>query len=198
MIVSIYARVSTDGQTTDNQIMRLSELASNRGYGVFDVYSDVCSGAVSKRPELDRMMHDAKLHLFDKILCTKLDRMARSVINLLEIMTDLKAWGVQIEFIDQPIDTSTPAGNMMLTVLGALAEFERELISDRTKDGLKRAEKEGRKGGRPRRELSEYQRKKAIELKAENPQISINELCNHFTGISRQTLTNLLRKEGII
>lgn len=198
MIVAIYARVSTDNQTEDNQVLRLKELAGSRGYVVFDTYTDVCSGAVARRPALDRMLKDAKLRMFDKILCTKLDRLARSTINLLEVLTDLDSWKIQIEFMDQPIDTGTPAGRMMLTVLGAMAEFERELISDRTKDGLERAKKEGRKGGRPRRVLTDYQRRKAHQLIADNPQISIAELCGHFEGISRQTLTNLLREEGII
>lgn len=198
MIVALYARVSTPGQDPDNQVNRLLDIAKARDYAEYKTYIDVASGAKARRPALDRMLDDAKHRQIDKIICTKLDRMARSTINLLEVMTQLDNYGVPVEFLDQPIDTGTPAGRMMLTVLGAMAEFERELISDRTKDGLERAKKEGRKGGRPKRVLTDYQRRKALQLVADNPQISIAELCGHFEGISRQTLTNLLREEGII
>lgn len=198
MIVALYARVSTEGQNDDNQLRRLEEYANRQGWPIFDCYADVASGANPRRPALDRMLADAKARLFDMILCTKLDRMARSTINLLEIMTNLEIWNVSVMFLDQPIDTRTAAGRMMLAVLASMAEFERELIRDRTKDGLARAKAEGRHGGRPARKLTDYQLKKARRILAENPQISTAQLCAQFDGISRQTLTNLLRKEGII
>lgn len=198
MIVAIYARVSTADQEADNQICRLSELAYARGYTIFATYRDVASGADPKRPSLEAMLKDAKLRKFDKILCTKLDRLARSTINLLSVMSDLESYKVGIEFIDQPIDTSTPSGRMVLVILGAMAEFERELIRDRTNDGLKRAAAEGRTGGRPKRQLSDYQLRKAINILQMNPGISDLELSRHFDGISRPTLIKLLKEEGIL
>ena len=196
--VALYARVSTDSQTNDNQLLRLQQIAEARGYFIFRTYCDVASGANAKRPELVRMLHDAQHHLFDRILCVKIDRLARSIINLLDVMQQLDNWNVAIEFVDQPIDTSGAAGRMMLSILGALAEFERELISDRTKAGLQRAKHEGRTAGRPLRSLTPYQRQKAIDLLQDNPHISQRELAAQFNGISKTTLIKLLKDEGIM
>lgn len=198
MKVGLYARVSTDKQDTDNQMIRLREIAQNRGYEVFDEYVDIASGRNAHRPNLDRMMKDAKSHRFDKILAVRLDRIARSVINLNNLMIDLDEWKVKIEFIDQPIDTSTPAGKMILTILGAMAEFERELIVERTNDGLKRAVKEGKTLGRRSTSLTPYQIDKARAILTENPNISMNQLSKQFTGISRNTLIKCLKEEGIL
>lgn len=198
MKVGLYARVSTDKQDTDNQMIRLREIAQNRGYEVFDEYVDIASGRNANRPNLDRMMKDAKQHRFDKIIAVKLDRIARSVTNLNNLMNDLYAWNVGIEFIDQPIDTTTPAGKMILTILGAMAEFERELIVERTNDGLKRARKEGKTLGRKTVSLSDYQLEKARSILKDNPNISMNALSKQFTGISRNTLIKCLKEEGLI
>lgn len=198
MKVGLYARVSTDKQDTDNQMIRLREIAQNRGYEVFDEYVDIASGRNAHRPNLDRMMKDAKSHRFDKILAVRLDRIARSVINLNNLMIDLDEWKVKIEFIDQPIDTSTPAGKMILTILGAMAEFERELIVERTNDGLKRARKEGKTLGRKTTSLTDYQIEKAHRILTENPNISMNQLSKQFTGISRNTLIKCLKQEGLL
>lgn len=198
MKVGLYARVSTDKQDTDNQMIRLREIAQNRGYEVFDEYVDIASGRNANRPNLDRMMKDAKQHRFDKIIAVKLDRIARSVTNLNNLMNDLYAWNVGIEFIDQPIDTTTPAGKMILTILGAMAEFERELIVERTNDGLKRARKEGKTLGRKTVTLSDYQLEKARSILKDNPNISMNALSKQFTGISRNTLIKCLKEEGLI
>lgn len=197
--IALYARVSTAGQDPDNQLERLRSVYFARGYGegMHREYIDQASGANWRRPSLDAMMNDAKNGKIRHIIATKLDRLARSTINLLTLMQQLDSWNVTVEFLDQPIDTSTPSGKMMITVLGAMAEFERELIRDRTNDGLARARAQGRTGGRPKRTLSDYQRKKALSLIAENPKITINELSKNFEGISRNTLTRLLREEGI-
>ncbi|TQS78668.1 MAG: hypothetical protein A3205_09035 [Methanomassiliicoccales archaeon Mx-03] len=196
--VAIYSRVSTNKQTTDNQIERLKAVADARGYVVFDVYSDTASGAKSHRPELDRMLADAKRHQFDRIIATKLDRIARSTINLLNIMEDLGRYGVEVEFIDQPIDTSAASGHLLMVVLGAIAEFERELIRDRVNDGLERARAEGKKMGRKPRHLTPYQREKLLAILEENPDISQRKLAEQFDGISRATLIKLAKEEGLI
>lgn len=198
MKVGLYARVSTDKQETDNQLIRLREVAHNRGYDIFDEYVDIASGRNANRPNLDRMMKDAKSHRFDKIIAVKLDRIARSVTNLNNLMNDLYTWNIGIEFIDQPIDTSTPSGKLILTILGAMAEFERELIVERTQDGLERARKQGKTLGRKSTTLSEYQIEKARSILNENPNISMNALSKQFTGISRNTLIKCLKEEGMI
>jgi len=198
MIVALYARVSTDKQNTDNQMMRLREVASARSYEVYGEYVDVCLGANARRPSLDRMRSDARLHRFDKILCIKIDRLARSIINLLDLMTDLDSWGIGVEFLDQPIDTSTASGKLTLTILGALAEFERELIRDRTNAGLERAKAQGHKAGPKEKGLTPYQLEKARQILKDNPGISNRKLAAQFNGISMNTLIKHLRKEGLI
>lgn len=200
MTVALYVRVSTSGQDPDNQAMRLNQVMKARGFqeSEYVFFMDFASGADPNRPELDRMMRAAQHGKIDHIIATKLDRLARSTINLLHIMEQLDSWKVTVEFLDQPIDTTTPMGKMMLTVLGAMAEFERELIRDRTNDGLARAKAQGRSGGRPRRELSDYQLKKAREILEKNPMISQEDLAGQFQGISRATLIKLLREKGLI
>ena len=196
MIVALYARVSTAGQDPDNQVVRLRAAAEARGYGIQGVYIDVASGADARRPELDRMLASAKLGEVRRVMATKIDRLARSVVNLSATMELLDSWGVTIEFLDQPIDTSTPSGKMTFTVLAAVAEFERELISDRTKDGLARAKAQGRIGGRPARELTAYQRQKIETILAENPGIRPYSVAKMFDGIDSKVLVRLMREAG--
>lgn len=198
MIVAIYARVSTEEQNPDNQIIRLREAAEARGYLVYAEYIDVASGAYSKRPQLDRMLSAAKSGKFQKIMAVKLDRLARSVINLARIMQDLEEWSVGVEFLDQPIDTSTASGRFTTTILAAVAEFERELICDRTKDGQARVRAQGKTIGRPRRRLTDYQREKIIRILEEEPDISDYRLAQQFEGISRNTLIKMAKEEGLL
>ncbi|MDY0236772.1 MAG: recombinase family protein [Gudongella sp.] len=198
MRVALYVRVSTRSQVTDNQQLRLMEIVRSRGYYLHDVYCDIASGADQRRPELDRMLQDAKRHLFDKIIAVKIDRLARSIINLYETVRLLDEYRVQLEIIDQPIDTSTSSGMLITNVLAAVAEFERELISDRTRDGQNRARREGKTIGRPARTLSQYQVDKIKQLLGENPEMSQRELAEHFAGISRTKLIELARVEGLI
>ena len=153
MRVALYARVSTREQETDNQMIRLREFAERRGYEVYGEYRDVVSGAKDKRrPDQERMLADARHRRFDKIIAIKLDRVGRSLIDLFNILQNLEAWGTELEIVDQPIDTSTAVGRFITTIIGAAAEYERELIVERTNDGLARARKKGKKLGPPVRD----------------------------------------------
>ena len=198
MIVAIYARVSTSSQTNDNQLLRMEKFCEERGWIIGDIFCDVASGADPKRPQLDRMIEAARLRKFDMILCVKIDRLARSMINLLDVMTKLDSYGVKIFFLDQPIDTSQATGRMVFSILGALAEFERELIRDRTNAGLARARAEGKVSGRPRKALSAYQLAKAMKILEEQPHISQRKLAEQFDGIAPKTLIRLLKEEGVL
>lgn len=198
MRAAIYSRVSTSDQDNDNQLIRLRAWAEASGWEVYGEYVDVASGADQHRPALDRMLADAKARRVDVVLAVKIDRLARSVVNLQKVMERLDSYGVAVRMLDQDIDTSSAQGRLMFTLLGAFAEFERELIRERTRDGLARARAQGRTLGRPRRELSPYQINKAREIIAENPDISPTALAEQFAGISPKTLIRLLREAGII
>ena len=193
--VALYARVSTREQTTDNQLMRLRQVAAARDYVIIGEYLDVASGADPKRPQLAAMLNAAKKGQVDRIIALRLDRLARSVINLAELVGDLDTWGVGLEIIDQPIDTTTPSGRLTYTILAGVAEFERELIRDRTRDGLARAKAQGKILGRPKRQLSDYQRAKLRQILADNPTISMRALSARMEGISRTRLAEII-KEG--
>ncbi len=148
--VALYARVSTADQHPDAQLHRLREYASARGLEVAEEYVDRgVSGAKDRRPALDRLVADARRRRFDALACAKLDRLARSVRHLTALGADFEALGVDLIVVDQAIDTSTPSGRLLFNVLGSIAEFERDLIRERTIAGLAAARRRGRRPGRP-------------------------------------------------
>lgn len=198
MKVALYARVSTKGQTNDNQTDKLTQFAAARGYEVYSMYCDKVSGQNKNRPELDRMTKDAKFRKFELIIATKIDRIGRSIIHLCEFFDEMESYGIDIETTDQPINTSTPMGKFTRNILASVAEFERELISERTKDGLKRTVSDGTKLGRTVKTLSPYQIEKAKRIITENPTISNRALASQFEGISRNTLISILKELGVI
>jgi DNA invertase Pin-like site-specific DNA recombinase len=150
---AIYARVSTDSQTVENQIRELRQIAERRGWEVVEVYTDAgISGAKGRtqRPGLDQMLKDASRRKFDIVMSWAIDRLGRSLIDLLGTIQHLEAVGVDLFLDQQSIDTTTPMGKLVFQVTGAFAEFERSMIRQRVKAGLKRAVAEGTKLGRPK------------------------------------------------
>jgi DNA invertase Pin-like site-specific DNA recombinase len=157
MRVAIYARVSTsnNGQDPTMQTRELREYAGRRGWTVAGEYVDVgISGTKEKRPELDRLMADAHRRRFDAVVVWRFDRFARSVSHLLRALETFKALGVEFVSLSEQVDTSTPTGKMVFTVLGAVAELERSLIVERVKAGLRNARAKGRSLGRPKKTVS--------------------------------------------
>jgi DNA invertase Pin-like site-specific DNA recombinase len=153
MKVAIYARVSTNGngQSPEMQTCELREYIERRGWQLAGEYVDVgISGTKEKRPELDRLMTDAHRRRFDAVIVWKFDRFARSVSHLLRALETFQALGVHFVSLSESLDTSTPAGKMVFTVLGAVAELERSLIVERVKAGLRNAKAKGKRLGRPR------------------------------------------------
>lgn len=151
--VAIYARVSTTnhGQDVGLQTRELRQFAEARGWTVAGEYIDVgMSGAKDSRPELNRLMADAHKRRFEVVCVWRFDRFARSVSHLLRALETFKALGIDFVSFSEQMDTSTPAGKMVFTVLGAVAELERSLIAERVRAGLRNARSKGKKLGRPR------------------------------------------------
>ena len=148
--VAIYARVSTDKQTCENQLNELRSIAERMQYIVVDEFIDEgISGVTSSRPSLDALMKSATQRRFDMVMCWSIDRLGRSLQNLIEILNELQSLKVDLFFLQQGLDTSTSAGRMMFSIFGALAEFERNLIRERVIAGQQRAISQGVKMGRP-------------------------------------------------
>ena len=151
--VAIYARVSTanNGQDPTMQTRELREYAERRGWTVAgEPYVDFITGSKEKREALDRLMSDAHKRRFDVVAVWKFDRFARSVSHLLRALENFNALGIAFVSLTEQMDTTTPAGKMVFTVLGAVAELKRSLIAERVRAGLRNARAKGKRLGRPR------------------------------------------------
>src|SRR6202050_3792345 len=153
MIAAIYARVSTTGhgQSPEMQVRELREYCERRGWQIAGEFVDAgISGAKDSRPELNKLMADAHRRQFDAIVVWKFDRFARSVSHLLRALETFNALGIAFVSLSEQMDTSTPTGKMVFTVLGAVAELERRLIAERVRAGLRNARAKGKTLGRAR------------------------------------------------
>jgi DNA invertase Pin-like site-specific DNA recombinase len=149
---TLYLRVSRDGQTTENQRLALEAVASQRGWTVTNVYEDNgISGAKGRdqRLGLDALLKDASRARFDVVMAWALDRLGRSLRNLMDTLQDLEVANVDLFLHHQAIDTTTPAGRVFFHILGAFSEFERDMIRSRVNAGLDRARAKGVRLGRP-------------------------------------------------
>ena len=150
---AIYVRVSTDKQTIENQLRELRQIAERRGWEVIKEYHDAgISGAKGReaRPGLDEMLKDAQRRRFDVVMAWAIDRVGRSLIDLLGTIQTLEHCGVDLYLDQQSIDTTTPSGRLMFQITGAFAEFERSMIRQRIRAGLRRAVDAGKQLGRPK------------------------------------------------
>ena len=172
-----YARVSTQDQNLDLQNDAL------KAAGCENIYTDKMSGAKTNRPGLEEIL--GFIRKGDTLVVWKLDRLGRSLKHLIQVLNQLDERGVYFKSIQESLDTSTPGGKLIFHVFGALAEFERDIIRERTMAGLAAARARGRKGGRPRK-LSKKQVEMAKKL-MNDPTISIGEICRTM-GVSKATL----------
>jgi DNA invertase Pin-like site-specific DNA recombinase len=150
---AIYIRVSTDGQTVDNQRLELEEAAERAGWEIVGVYDDNgVSGAKSReeREAFDRLCKDAIRRKFDIVMSWSVDRLGRSLQDLVGFLSELHGVGCDLYLHQQGIDTTTPTGKMMFQMCGVFAEFERSMIQERVKAGLNRAKAQGKILGRPK------------------------------------------------
>jgi DNA invertase Pin-like site-specific DNA recombinase len=158
---ALYARVSTMGQTAENQLLALRSFTAARGWTAAEFVDHGVSGAKEKRPVLEALLAEARARRVDVLVCVKLDRLARSVHHLVAMVREFEALGIDLVVLDQAIDTTTPAGRLLFHVLASIAEFERDLIRDRVMAGLRRARAQGIRIGRPKR-LIDMRRAQAL------------------------------------
>ena len=183
MAIIGYARVSTEGQTLDSQIGALSAAGAGR------IYRETASGAKTERNELARALK--AITVGDTLLVTRLDRLARSTRDLLNIVDAIAKAGAGFRSLaDAWADTTTPHGRLMLTILGGLAEFERELIRARTGEGRKRAHARGVHMGRPPK-LTKHQRREALTALSDGSATQA-DLARRF-NVSQATISRLAR-----
>jgi len=191
----IYARVSTEdkGQNPETQLGLLRDYCQDRGWQ-FQEYVDHASGGKSNRVALSQLKHDINHRKVNCVIIYKLDRLARSLRELLELGDEWGAHGVDLISLTETIDTTSPQGRLVFQLFGAMAEFERGLIAERVKAGMMRAKRQGASVGRPR--LGARIPKKLIN-QLYNGDISVAEAARR-AGISRMTLTRRLEERRII
>lgn len=146
MKVAIYARISTDKQDLDHQIEICQKHCQIKGWEVYKVYSDIISGTKASRPEFNQLLADMRRYKFGAVVVAKLDRLARSLSHLLSLTDEFSSKGVQFVAVTQAIDTTSSTGKLQFQIMGAFAEFERNIISERTREGLKGKKNVGKRG----------------------------------------------------
>jgi len=185
--IAIYARVSTTDQSTESQLLDLRRYTRERGWNIFKEYCDNgVSGTKDSRPALNELMNSAKKRRFDVVLVWRFDRFARSTKHLILALEEFKNLGIDFVSYQENIDTSSPLGSAIFTIISAVAQLERDIIAERVKAGLRRAKENGKKLGRPRvsvdTEKIHWLRSKGLSLRAIAKE----------TGVSRTTVSDLL------
>lgn len=171
-----YARVSTEAQNLDRQLDALEQ------YGVDMIYNEKMTGTKKNRPELTKLLD--RITEGDTVVVESLSRLGRSTKDLIELTETFQSKGVNLVSLKESIDTNSPTGKLLFTLMSAIAQFERDVIADRTREGLESARARGRNGGRPKADAEQV--KKAIKL-YKTGQYSVKEI-EELTGIKKSTL----------
>jgi len=185
--IALYCRVSTTDQSTDSQLLDLRRYVSDRGWQTFREYCDNgISGTKDSRPALNQLMGDAKKRKFDAVLVWRFDRFARSTRHLINALEEFKNLGIDFVSYQENIDTSSPLGGAIFTILGAVAQLERDIIAERVKAGLRNAVESGKRLGRPKVQVDV---EKMRQMRSEG--MSLRAIAK-TTGVSRTTVSSIL------
>jgi DNA invertase Pin-like site-specific DNA recombinase len=188
MKAAVYARVSSRDQSCQMQVRDLRSYCAARGFTIFREYIDEGqSGAKNSRPELDSLMADARKRKFDLVIVWRFDRFARSTKHLLLALEEFRSLGIQFVSFQENIDTGSPLGQVLFTIVSALAQFERDLLRERVSAGVRNARASGKQLGRPRRIVSQDE---IVRLKAEGA--SLRKIAETL-GIGYGTVRTRLR-----
>ena len=186
--VAVYVRVSTRDQSVEMQLNDLERYSKERGLSIFNVYKDNgVSGTKETRPALDDLMDDAKKRRFDVVLVWRFDRFARSTKHLVTALYEFRNLGIDFISYQENIDTSSPLGEAIFTIISAMSKLERDIIAERVKGGLRKAKANGKRLGRPK---SEVDTDKVIEYKEQGK--SIREIAKEM-GIHRSKVERTLK-----
>ena len=193
MKVALYTRVSTNDQSVEMQASDLKRYCQQRDFEVYKEYSDQgISGVKDKRPALDELMNDAKKKQFDGVLCWRFDRFARSTKHLITALEEFRHLGIEFISYQENVDTSSPLGKAMFTIVSAIAELERNILLERVRAGLRRARESGKVLGRPKRtdlDVQELQRMRNKE------KLSFRQIAKRVKA-SSATVFKTLQKSG--
>ncbi len=185
--VALYVRVSTKDQSVDMQLNDLDRYSKERGFKIFKVYKDNgVSGTKELRPALSELMNNAKKRNFDVVLVWRFDRLARSTKHLVNALYEFRNLGIDFISYQENIDTSSPLGEAIFTIISAMATLERDIIAERVRGGLRKAKANGKKLGRPKNEVDTD---KVIEYRKQNK--SIRQIANEL-NLSKGTVQRTL------
>jgi len=187
--VAIYCRVSTTDQTVEPQLLDLRRYIQERRWTLYREFCDLgISGTRDRRPALDQLMEDARKRRFDGLLVWRFDRFARSTKHLVLALEQFRHLGIDFVSYQENVDTSSPLGSAIFTIISAVAQLERDIIAERVRMGLRRARERGKRLGRPSVHVD---RNVALELRQQG--LSTREIAENL-GISKTTLLRILNR----
>ena len=185
--VAIYVRVSTKDQSVEMQLNDLERYSRERGLKIFKIYQDNISGTKDTRPGLSQLMNDAKKRKFDTVLVWRFDRFARSTKHLVNALYEFRSLSIDFISYQENIDTSSPLGEAIFTIISAMAKLERDIIAERVRGGLRKAKANGVKLGRPKAKVD---KNKVIAYRRQN--LTIRQIA-YKLGLSKGTVERTLK-----
>ena len=192
--VAIYARVSTSnkGQDLDTQLLPLQRYCKERDREIVETYTDIMSGSRESRPSLNQLLDDAQAHRFDTVIVFRFDRISRSTKQLIDLLERFRKLNISFISINENIDTTTPAGSMMFTIIAAFAKFERDIISERVRFGIEKAKANGKQIGRKKIAVDI---EKIVDYHCQGVSIrEISKLC----GVSKSKIHRILSQKSLV